>query len=212
MWYHDIIESFFSHICNGSRTKVFKLKQWVAKALHCSNDRTRPMLLLQGIQGGGQELFCSFLEHLFWCIDDKGNSFTTSSPQRKVWGRYNEDMLHCRLLCWVDINRVSTLYRYEANIKNLLNEPTVHVRRRGSEVAEDIFFDNETSIVALTSNNINYSDDSLTWLLDIRVTEPIPAELISDIKAFPEIVYKMIYEEMKVIAVREYIYEYIYEV
>jgi hypothetical protein len=206
---HVIIDSFFSHLCNGCPTKVYQLKKWVANALHTPNDRTRPMLLLQGIEGGGQELFCSFLEHLFFCIDSRYNScIITSSPEREVWGRYNKDMLYCRLVCWVDINRVTTLYKYENNIKSLLREPKMHVKYRSSEVAEDlrqISLDNKTSIVAVTSNNINYSDESLTWLLDIRTTEQIPEELALNTMntlLIPN-AFKIIYKDMKGIAWQE---------
>jgi len=209
---HVIIDSFLSHLCNGCPTKLYQLKKWVANALHTPNDRTRPMLLLQGIEGGGQELFCSFLEHLFSCIDSTYTSCKiTSSPEREVWGRYNGDMLHSRLVCWVDINRVTTLYKYENNIKSLLREPKMLVKNRSSDVAEDlrqISLDNKTSIVAVTSNNINYSDDSLTWLLDIRVTERIPEELACNtLHAMHTLLvsnaFKKIYKDMKGIAWQE---------
>jgi len=146
----DAVEKFVYHIqnviCSGDESLSRYVMTYFAHMIQKPAEKPGAMLVLTGTEGSGK----SSLTEIFKKMYPQGMVFTTASPEKYVWGHFNEPMANVLLLGLEEVDKRNTKDA-DGKIKDLITNPIITINKKGIQSYEQ----NSFLRTILTTNNLD---------------------------------------------------------
>lgn len=141
----NLIETHLKHLCNHDNNAIIFLTQWTAWILHLPHLRTKVVPILKGGEGEGKGSFYD----LIYCLMGSKYCSTTSTAERSIFGRFNDNIANKLFVCINEAN-FDTFNKYMEDFKSLITDPTYEQETKGKPI---ITIDNYINFIITTNND-----------------------------------------------------------
>lgn len=146
---NDAVNLFLNHVMtmvNNDKIIYDWVNYFFAHSLQKPAIKPEHMITFIGLEGTGKSIMLDIFGKLY----GDAKVFSTSSPERDVWGQFNSIMLHTFLLILNETDKGNS-FGAEGKIKTLITEYSMTINQKGKDVIETTSYHR----VIQTTNNVD---------------------------------------------------------